>query len=142
MHLPFVFRLEKLKYQNQSKLFQVLLLKIPENINLISYILFRNCDSLEEIKVDSKNKFYCDEDGVLFNKDKTILIVFPKNKHVYYYQVPNTVKIINEYAFYGLCYENVYFKKDLVIQFYDLKNHIKLNTEFKFIYFTNTYLFS
>ena len=73
--------------------------KTQNNVKLICGTTFQGCDSLEEIRVDPKNKFYCDVDGVLFNKDKTVLIKFPENKHVDYYNIPNTVEIIEESAF-------------------------------------------
>ena len=76
-------------------------IEIPESINLIGISVFYECNSLEEIKVDPENKNYCDVDGVLFNKDKTSLIIFPRRKHVSYYYVPDTVEIIEKYAFCG-----------------------------------------
>ena len=74
-------------------------IEIPESIESIGLDLFKGCNSLEEIKVDPRNKFYHDKDGVLFNKDKTVLIKFPAKKGVLGYCIPETVKIIEENAF-------------------------------------------
>ena len=50
--------------------------------------------------VDSANAFLCAENGVLFNKDKTRLIKYPKKKTDASYTVPDSVKTIGRYAFY------------------------------------------
>lgn len=41
---------------------------------------FYGCDSLAEITVDEKNANYSSLDGVLFNKDKTNVIICPNGK--------------------------------------------------------------
>ena len=55
--------------------------------------------NLTEIKVGENNQYYCSVDGVLFNKDKTELIAFPKSKSVDGYRIPDTVKKIGGNAF-------------------------------------------
>lgn len=50
--------------------------------------------------VDPANTALCAEDGVLFNKDKTRLIKYPKMKTGTAYTVPGSVKTIGPYAFY------------------------------------------
>lgn len=55
--------------------------------------------NLTEIKVGENNQYYCSVDGVLFNKDKTELIAFPRSKSVEGYQIPDTVKKIGGNAF-------------------------------------------
>ena len=43
--------------------------------------MFRSCcPSLTTIKISSKNKLYTAVDGVLFNKDKTELLLYPDSK--------------------------------------------------------------
>lgn len=74
-------------------------IEIPESINCNNKSSFNNCNSLRRITVDPENKSYCDVDGVLFNKDKTMLVKFPKNKNVLYYHVPDTVVVIEDHAF-------------------------------------------
>lgn len=56
---------------------------------------------LTNINVDENNKHYCSENGVLFNKDKTILIYYPEGKTDTSYDVPDGVTIIKEGAFVG-----------------------------------------
>ncbi len=73
---------------------------IPNSVISIGISAFLYCDSLTEINIDSGNKQYTSQDGVLFNYDKTELIQYPKGKKQTTYTVPNSVKIIGDGAFY------------------------------------------
>ncbi len=59
---------------------------------------FRGCTSLTAIMVNPLNPAYSSADGVLFNKDQTILIECPGAK-IGNYIVPNAVSDIEGYAF-------------------------------------------
>ncbi len=74
---------------------------IPDCVRSIGYGAFNYCTSLISITVDSNNKNYCSENGVLFNKDKTILIQYPAKSERINYIIPNTVEEIESYAFYN-----------------------------------------
>ena len=74
-------------------------ISIPKSVCVIDKDVFRNCISLKKLEVDPNNRKYCDMDGALFDKSKTTLIRFPSNKQVDYYQIPNSVKIIDDLAF-------------------------------------------
>ena len=56
------------------------------------------------IEVDENNLVYASKNGVLFNKDFTILIKYPNNKvedySTFVYEIPETVNKIYNYAFY------------------------------------------
>ncbi len=73
---------------------------IPESVKYIGKNAFRYCENLTEFNVDSNNKYYCDIDGVLFNKKKTRLIRFPACKNTANYEIPKSVKDIDKNAFY------------------------------------------
>ena len=60
---------------------------------------FYGCTSLTSINVATNNKNYSSEDGVLFNKDKTTLIIYPKGKNGAY-TIPESVRKIGNHAFY------------------------------------------
>lgn len=49
--------------------------------------------------ISEYNEYFSVEDGVLFNKDKTLLIKYPIDKQEHEYVVPNTVKQISQNAF-------------------------------------------
>ena len=55
--------------------------------------------NLISITVDNGNKTFASEDGVLFNKDKTRLICYPRGKTADTYVIPNGVTTIGVYAF-------------------------------------------
>ena len=72
--------------------------EIPASVTNIDDYAFYNC-FVENINVSSNNKYYSSIDGVLFNKDKTILIMYPLGKIDETYTVPNNVKTIGDNAF-------------------------------------------
>lgn len=55
--------------------------------------------SIEAMHISDENLFYSSEDGVLFNKNQTKIIRFPKNKKDVTFTIPNTVLSIGEDAF-------------------------------------------
>lgn len=73
-------------------------LVIPKSIEKIT-LIFSDCEILEDIIVDEDNPFFKSVKGVLFNKDCTKLIRFPKGKKLDNYVIPQTVEVIGEYAF-------------------------------------------
>lgn len=73
---------------------------LPDNITNISDSTFYN-SSLENITVDEKNEHYSSQDGILFNKDKTELILYPPKMESKNYTIPNSVKSIGRSAFLG-----------------------------------------
>lgn len=70
----------------------------PSNAEKMDWMMFRYQEYLEEIHVAEENPKYSSQDGVLFNKEKTILIYCPKNK-TGFYQVPDSVERIGTRAF-------------------------------------------
>ena len=74
-------------------------IKIPKSVTSIGYSVFENCSNLINIKVDENNKNYIDESGVLFNKDKTVLICYPGGKKENLYSIPSSVIYVRCDAF-------------------------------------------
>ena len=73
---------------------------IPDSVTNIDIAAFATCRSLVSITVDKNNKNYSsDEYGVLFNKDKTLIIQYPSGNPREYYMIPNSVTNIGDYAF-------------------------------------------
>ena len=64
----------------------------------ISTVAFINAYSIDEITVAEDNKNFTSVDGVLYNKDKTTLVLYPKNR-AGEFVVPDTVTSIADYAF-------------------------------------------
>ena len=65
----------------------------------ISATAFVNTSSIDRITVSEGNKNFTVVDGVLYNKDMTTLVLYPKNCSGEF-AVPDTVTTIADYAFY------------------------------------------
>ena len=75
---------------------------IPSTVKSIgTYGMVYDSPSIESIEVSPKNTKYSSKDGVLFNKSKTKLLVFPCAKKVNSYKIPSSVIAIPETAFRG-----------------------------------------
>ncbi len=72
---------------------------IPANVLTIDGGAFSG-NPVTSINVDPGNPNYTSIDGVLFSKDGTVLVCYPKNKGSSYV-IPDRVKTIAEYAFAG-----------------------------------------
>ena len=75
--------------------------KLPKNLTGINWGVFSDCTSLAEITVSPDNKNYSSVDGVLFNKDGSELIIYPKGNGRSAYTVPDGVTSISGSAFSG-----------------------------------------
>ena len=73
---------------------------IPENVSIIESA-FDYCSSLESINVSESNSNYSSIDGVLFNKENTVLLCYPQNKMDTTYIIPNKTTKIEIGAFDG-----------------------------------------
>ena len=72
---------------------------LPQNVNNIENRTFGGLPLLTRIDVDESNPFFSSSEGVLFNKDATLLIQFPRQFAQPSYVVPNSVEVIGESAF-------------------------------------------
>lgn len=73
---------------------------IPASVTCIENAVFDACESLTEINVDGANSEYSSQDGILFNKNKTKMLLYPMGKHSTSYTVPETVKELGYGAFH------------------------------------------
>ena len=71
---------------------------ITSGLTTIDRSPFIDCYNMTEITVDAENKNYVAENGVLYNKDKTILIQYPCGKTGSQFVVPDGVTHIERYA--------------------------------------------
>ena len=72
---------------------------IPASVTTIGDYAFNDCNSLTAFNVDAENNNYSSADGVLFNKDKTTLVLYPLGKTATSYTIPASVTSIEERAF-------------------------------------------
>lgn len=74
---------------------------IPKSIITIGSGIFYDCPSIISIDVDNANTQYTSDNGILFNKDKTVLLRYPAGKDSETYSIPNYVTNIGYLAFMG-----------------------------------------
>lgn len=74
---------------------------IPKRVTTIGYLALADCSSLSSFNVAEGNSYYSSENGVLFNKNKTILLQYPQAKSETSYIIPNSVTSITYMAFFG-----------------------------------------
>ncbi len=73
---------------------------IGKGLKTIGKSPFNECYMLESFTVDSDNPYFsCDENGVLFNKDKTELILYPMGNSSTSYVMPDSVTTIKSDSF-------------------------------------------
>lgn len=65
----------------------------------LSYGAFGGCTGLRAINVDLQNSVYSSLDGVLFNKDRSELFIYPQSRPGTYYTMPDTVIVVGGSAF-------------------------------------------
>ena len=86
-------------FYNCSSLISV---NIGNGVKSISNSAFSVCYKLESINISEDNTIYSSVDGVLFDKEKLTIIKYPSNKSdISNYEIPSTVKIIENGAFYN-----------------------------------------
>lgn len=76
---------------------------IPESVAIIEEAVFTTCTNLTSFVVKEGNQNYSSHDGVLYNKDKSQIVLYPIGKQDEYIFL-DCVKSIKEYAFYGCLY--------------------------------------
>ena len=74
---------------------------ISANVESIGYDAFQDCNELEKFEVAAGNGHFSEAGGVLFNKDKTALLCYPRGLSADSYDIPEKVKSIGACAFYG-----------------------------------------
>lgn len=83
-------------FYNTDKLISVML---PASVTDIQGGFSMKCEALEKIQVETGNVALCDVDGVLYNRDKTILLAYPAAKAGSSYTILPGVTKVWEYAF-------------------------------------------
>lgn len=81
---------------------------IPDTVEEIGEAAFSGCCKLEKIDVRTGNEYFVSVDGVLFTKNKTILLNYPAASKAKRYTIPQSTVLINPVAFEGcMCLENI-----------------------------------
>ena len=95
-HYGFIYKVSECK----SSFRQFPSLKRLELPSTVIKVDIAEIENLQEVVVDKGNTEFSTEDGVLFNKQKTVLLSFPRRRDVKEYLIPDGVQQIAEKAFY------------------------------------------
>ena len=87
-----------IEYYAFSYCSELVAVSIPASLTEIGDYVFRKCNSLTSITVHQDNSVFCSEDGVMFNKDKSVLVACPAGRQGDY-TIPDTVTTIRHAAF-------------------------------------------
>ena len=74
--------------------------KLPASLTYIESMVFDTIQVLTAVDVAAANPSYTSQNGILFNKDMTELLLYPSGKTENSYTVPDGVEIIGEMAFH------------------------------------------
>ncbi len=86
-------------------------LRIPKNVKNIGTMY--GCEKLKEIIIDAGNPYMCSIDGVVFSKDKKILLRYPQGKLIDEYVIPSSVEIVASWSFYDVGPLKVFIPKSV-----------------------------
>ena len=81
--------------------------EIPASVSFIMGELFVECSQLEVIHVHEDNTAYSSYDGVLYDKDRKTLLIYPEGKSDVTFEMPATVEKIYESAFNNSRFEAI-----------------------------------
>lgn len=88
---------ESLEYIGSGRVLSEGILQLPSGLSYLNAVQF-DCPYVTDFALSDKNREYSVEDGVLFNKDRSVLVAYPKGRQGKYV-VPSSVKEIGEAAF-------------------------------------------
>ena len=72
---------------------------IPDSVTSIETLAFDGCTGLTSITVAPDNPAYVSENGIVMNKQRTVLICYPAGKKERQFTIPNSVTSIGDRAF-------------------------------------------
>lgn len=75
--------------------------ELPSTLTEIEDYNFEDCPKLKSINMSKKNPYFTSENGILYNKDKTVLIKYPADKSETEYSFPDTLTQIYRGAFFN-----------------------------------------
>ena len=88
-------------------------ISLPASLQYVGEQSFLSSENIVSITVADNNNYYSSLDGILYNKEKTELIYYPKGKTDESFTAPKTVKVIYDCAFYQSSVKNVVLPEGL-----------------------------
>lgn len=75
---------------------------LPSSLSILGYLSFSGGQTVKEINVKEDNLHFSSVDGVLYNKEKTALLMYPECSDIKEYETLISTKRIEDYAFAGI----------------------------------------
>lgn len=88
-------------------------ISLPASLQYVGEQSFLSSENIVSVTVADNNNYYSSLDGILYNKEKTELIYYPKGKTDESFTAPSTVKVIYDCAFYQSSVKNVVLPEGL-----------------------------
>ena len=89
--------------------------KIPRYLETFNRDLFARCKQFNEITVDSENQYFSVEENAVYNKNKTKLIYYQNTKNKNYLKIIEGVETIEKYAISNTQLETIELPESLKI---------------------------
>ena len=89
------------KYSKLTAIAPALNLETIKIHSKIALIAISSVNVKKAFIVDANNLYYSSDNGILYNKEKTVLLRVPYKYDISSLVIPDTVRIIGEYAFFG-----------------------------------------
>ncbi len=96
-----------------SNCYQLKEVMIPQKVEVIKEKVFSGCNQLERIEVEAENPFYMSKEGILWNKEQSTLVAFPKGYQETTYLMPDTLRTIAPYAISDINLKYLIFQGDI-----------------------------
>lgn len=74
---------------------------LPSTLKTIGKKAFHLCLKLKKFKLNGESQYFTVQDGILYDKEMKIVYCYPKGLGYTTYDLPSSVEIIDDYAFYG-----------------------------------------
>lgn len=93
---------------------------IPSSVCFINKWAFTSCTNLESISVCANNKSFSSIEGVLFNKDRTQLRIFPNSNHLKYVIPDSVIEIAPDAFFRCTSIESIFINERVTNLYFEL----------------------
>jgi|GEM_PF-2681550 len=100
-HITIPGSVKEIGYRAFADCVSLTTIAIPEKVVALSSAAFRGCTNLQTIAIADTNPVYATFDGVVYNRQRTKLIVYPPGLPAQHYAVPEGVRSIAAGAFWG-----------------------------------------
>lgn len=99
-----------------SKVEEIVIYYFVQTLMGPQLVISFTCPNLEKIVVNPDNKNFHSEDGILFNKTHSKVLLVPQNVNFTSYKFDDSIKIVGEYAFYKSQIADIYFNNVLYLK--------------------------